>query len=80
MKHKRKAPTGKGSGAILSNNKYWKYNTYFPISLPTTALCPSLRRYRDDLQRLPADKHILQLINCCEYLLAEIDGGSHVEN
>ena len=72
MDRKRKAPT---SGAIL--NKCKKYNNYLPTSLPSTALCSFLRRYREDLQQLPADKHTLRLINCCEYLLNEVGGQYH---
>lgn len=71
-------PVATGGGVVATGTKLRaKDNQNIESSqskiAPGTALTAFLKRYRFDLLTLAPDKHILQLLDCVNCLLAEVE-------
>ena len=77
MKHKKGEPANAdrrvaraGSGNPQSKNTRKPFPTQ-----PGTALTAFLKKYKFDLLSLPYSRHISELVDCCDFILDEVEWG-----
>ena len=76
MSRHSKAPAGWGMTEASQHKKHQlktSDNKRTPIVQPGTALTAFLKKYKFDLLLLPCDRHISSLVDCCDFILDEVE-------
>ena len=72
-----KAPAEGGAGASQWNSLQVNNNKILLTIQPRLDLIETLKRYKTSLFSLSYDNHISRLVDCCDFIIDEVERGQH---